>query len=310
METKKQAATSAKREGKKSRGISSGIVILCCAVIAVCIFNYLLGDINNFQGAEEYLAKVEQIKSSGAGADAIDAQLKELKEAAYPPAKNHPVAGNMLGTIYKGGFNVAIVITLLLTVVALSVERFIALSIAKGKGNLINFVYDVKKELKAGKLDAAEQLCVKQKGSVAAVVDAGLRKYKEMEAATDLTKEQKTEQIKAELEEATALELPTWQQNLPVIATISTLGTLFGLLGTVLGMIRSFGALASEGATDSVALSAGISEALVNTALGIATGALAIIMYAFFTGKIDNMTYAIDEMGFALTQTYDETHKN
>jgi biopolymer transport protein ExbB len=74
-------------------------------------------------------------------------------------------------------------------------------------------------------------------------------------------------------------------------------------------MIRSFSALANEGAPDSVALAAGISEALVNTALGIATGALAIITYSFFTGKIDNMTYAIDEMGFSIVQTYAATHK-
>jgi len=96
---------------------------------------------------------------------------------------------------------------------------------------------------------------------------------------------------------------------LPVIAAISTLGTLFGLLGTVLGMIRSFSALANAGAPDSVALATGISEALINTALGIATGALAIITYSFFTGKIDNMTYAIDEMGFSIVQTYAEKHR-
>jgi biopolymer transport protein ExbB len=81
-----------------------------------------------------------------------------------------------------------------------------------------------------------------------------------------------------------------------------------GLFGTVLGMIKSFQALGQAGAVDSVALSVGISEALVNTATGIATGALAIIFYSFFSGKIDNMTYAIDEVGFALTQTYSETH--
>jgi biopolymer transport protein ExbB len=112
------------------------------------------------------------------------------------------------------------------------------------------------------------------------------------------------------LEEATALELPSLQQNLPIIATISTLGTLFGLLGTVLGMIRSFGAMGDAGGTDAVALSTGISEALINTASGIATGALAIISYSYFTGKIDTMTYAIDEMGFAVTQTYAETHNS
>ncbi|MDL2223353.1 MotA/TolQ/ExbB proton channel family protein [Bacteroidales bacterium OttesenSCG-928-M11] len=248
------------------------------------------------------------MKSSGQSDEAIKAQLAELKETSYPPAKNH--SSNMKGNIYKGGYNVAIVITLLLTVLCLSIERFIALTIAKGKGNLINFVYDVKKELTAGNLKKAEELCAKQKGSVAAVVDAGLKKYQEMDtpANNHLDVEGKISIIKEELEKATALELPSWQQNLPVIATISTLGTLFGLLGTVLGMINSFGALAAEGGADAVALSAGISEALVNTALGIATGAAAIIMYAFFTGKIDNMTYAIDEMGFAITQTYSETH--
>jgi biopolymer transport protein ExbB len=75
-------------------------------------------------------------------------------------------------------------------------------------------------------------------------------------------------------------------------------------------MIKSFSALGTAGAVDSVQLSVGISEALVNTATGIATGALAIISYSFFSGKIDNMTFAIDEMGFALTQTYAETHKD
>jgi len=273
METKAQTGGTNKRVGKKSRGVSAGIVIVFCFIAALLIYFLIFGQSQNFKNNDIH---------------------------------NNPI--NLLGTIYKGGLTVILIITLLLTVLTLSVERMIALGKAKGTGNLINFVYDVKADLKKGNITGAEALCAKQKGSVAAIVDAGLKKYKEMETATNLTKEAKIEEIKAELEEATALELPSMQQNLPVIATISTLGTLFGLFGTVLGMIRSFSALAAEGAADSVQLSAGISEALVNTAFGIATGALAIITYNFFTAKIDNMTYAIDEMGFALTQTYAETH--
>jgi biopolymer transport protein ExbB len=272
METKTQ--TVGKREGKKSRGISAAIVIVAAFVLAELFFYFVLGADSNFEGNN--------------------------------PA-NHP--HNLLGTMFKGGFVVPIILTLLFTVIILSVERFIALSKAKGKGNLINFVYDVKADLKKGNISAAEALCAKQKGSVAAIVDAGLKKYKEMETVS-IPKEQKIEEIKAEIEEATALELPSMQQNLPIIATISTLGTLMGLFGTVLGMIKSFSALGTAGAVDSVALSVGISEALVNTACGIATGALAIISYSYFSGKIDNMTYAIDEMGFALTQTYAETHNS
>jgi len=278
METKTK-----KREGKKSRGISAGIVILASLIMAEALFYLVFGQNRHFQGAP------------------ADGYIWLLDGGE----KLHP--DNLIGTVYRGGFVVPIIITLLFTVIILSVERFFALGKAKGKGNLINFVYDVKAELKKGNIAAAEALCAKQKGSVAAIVDAGLKKYREMETAS-IPKEQKIEEIKAEIEEATALELPSMQQNLPIIATISTLGTLMGLFGTVLGMIKSFAALGNAGAVDSVALSVGISEALVNTANGIATGALAIICYSFFSGKIDNMTYAIDEMGFALTQTYAETH--
>lgn len=130
-----------------------------------------------------------------------------------------------------------------------------------------------------------------------------------MEANDTLTKEQKLTYIQKEVEEATALELPTLEQNLSVVATMTTLGTLTGLLGTVLGMIKAFAALANAGAPDSIALSTGISEALVNTAFGIGTGALAVISYNFFTSKIDKITYAIDEVGFSIVQTYAATHK-
>ncbi len=154
MEAKKK-----KREGKRSRGVSAGIIIACCFVLAFSIYTWILGAPENFVNNDP---------------------------------NNHPLPGNMLGTVYKGGFNVVIVITLLLTVLALSVERAFAISKARGKGNLINFVYDVKEQLEKGDMKAADALCSKQKGSVAAVVAAGLKKYEDMEKSTDteLSKEQ------------------------------------------------------------------------------------------------------------------------
>lgn len=270
MENQKQTT---KKGIKKSRGVNASIVILVCLILAVLFFRYVLGNPSNFEDGN------------------ID---------------NHPL--NLLGTMYKGGFVVPIILTLLLTVIVISVERFFALNKAKGKGNLIKFVAEVKEELTKGNIDAAQKLCDKQQGSVAAIVDAGLTKYREVESL-NVANEIKIQAIKDEIEEATAIQLPSMQQNLPIIATISTLGTLMGLFGTVLGMIRAFQALAGAGGVDSMALSVGISEALVNTASGIATGALAIISYAFYSGKVDNMTYAIEEVSFALAQTYSETHK-
>jgi len=82
--------------------------------------------------------------------------------------------------------------------------------------------------------------------------------------------------------------------------------TLVALLGTVLGMIRAFAALANAGAPDSVALSAGISEALVNTAIGIGTSAIAVITYNYFATQIDHLTFSIDEAGYSIVNTYAE----
>ena len=83
-----------------------------------------------------------------------------------------------------------------------------------------------------------------------------------MDENTTLSKEQKLTTLRNEVEEATALEMRGPSQNLPIIATLTTLGTLVGLLGTVMGMIKSFRALASSGSPDSTELSTGISEAL------------------------------------------------
>jgi len=264
-------------KGKSFTGIkSAGLVMAACFIIAVLIFKFIFGDPSHFEGGN--------------------------------PA-NHPIAGDLLGTIYKGGVIVPIIQTLLLTVLALSVERFFAIKSAQGKGKLVKFVEEIKANLSKGDLAAAKAICDKQQGSVANVVTSALTKYSEVEEDKSLSKEQQILSIQKEVEEATALELPMLSQNLPIIATITTLGTLMGLLGTVIGMIRSFAALAGAGGTDSIALSAGISEALINTAFGIATGALAVISYNYFTSKIDSITYCIDEVGFSIVQTFAASHK-
>jgi len=264
--------TKKQKKNKKSRGASAGLVIFGCAIVAFVFFIFICGDASNFD------------------------------------EKHRPLPGNIFGTLYQGGFVIPVVLTLLLTVLSLSVERFFAMNRAKGKGDLVNFVENVKEKLDAGDLEAARKLCNDQKGAVASILNAGLLRYEDVETIEGMNNDEKAAIIEKEIEEATALELPTMEQNLPIIAAISTLGTLFGLLGTVLGMIRSFAALANEGSPDSLALSTGISEALLNTATGIATGALAIISYTYFSGKVQNITNAVDEVGFAIGQTYTKKH--
>lgn len=272
----KATAPVAKKKSEGFEGVRGAFwIIVVCFIAAVCIFNLVLGNPSNFQGNDN---------------------------------ANAPL--NIFGTIYKGGVVVPIIHTLLLTVLCLAVERWLALKTAFGKKNLTKFVADIKAALAANDFNKAFDLCDKMRGSVANVVLASLNAYKSMESGANasLKKSQKVAKIQQAHEEATQLEMPTLQMNLPILATIVTLGTLTGLLGTVTGMIRSFQALAAGGGGDSLQLSTGISEALINTAFGIATSWCAVIAYNFFTNKIDKLTYALDEVGYTIAQTYEANH--
>lgn len=213
-----------------------------------------------------------------------------------------------LGLIHKGGFIVPILVAINIIIIIFSVERFITLAKAKGKGSVDGFVRKVKGLLESKEINTAIEECDVQKGSLANVVRAGLEKYNNVANDTSMDKEQKVESLKKELEEATSLELPMLSKNLVVLSTCASIATLIGLIGTVLGMIRSFAAM-SQGAPDTAQLSAGISEALINTALGITGSTIAIIMYNFFSTKIDSMTYSIDEASFTIVQDFSASNK-
>jgi biopolymer transport protein ExbB len=212
--------------------------------------------------------------------------------------------------IYEGGIIVPLLIGLNLMVWVFAIERLLTISKATGKGNTSEFIRKVQYHLANKNIDAALGECDKQKGSVGNVMKAGLKKYREMIGNTELTTEQKVLAIQKEVEEATALELPMLEKNLVFLSTITSLATLVALLGTVLGMIRSFAKLGEEGGAGAATeLAVGISEALYNTALGIGTSALALFFYNVFTTRIDGITYGIDESGFTLTQSFAAQYK-
>lgn len=264
---------------KKSSGLGAGfqwLVVLGALAVAWVIYLFILGSSANFEGGD--------------------------------PTKD-PLPGNYMGIMYKGGPIVPELMALFIIIFAFSIERLITLMSASGKQSMDVFMAKIRQLLSGGEIEAASAECDKQQGSLANVVKSALRKYTEMEQEQGMDKEQKVLAIQKEVEEATALELPMLEKNLVFLSTISTVSTLVALLGTVIGMIKAFAALSAAGSPDSQALATGISEALVNTALGIGTSAIAIIMYNVFTTKIDKITFSIDEAGFSIVQTFAANHK-
>ncbi|MEO6282715.1 MAG: MotA/TolQ/ExbB proton channel family protein [Dyadobacter sp.] len=215
-----------------------------------------------------------------------------------------PIDGDYYGIVYKGGPIVPILMTCFLIVLTFTIERLITLNKASGSGSIDSFVRKLRSLLDKNQIDEAIKECDRQKGSVGNVVKAGLLKYKQLTTETALDKEQKLAALQKEIEEATTLELPMLQKNLTIIATLAGASTLLALLGTVIGMIKAFAALGTSGSPDSAALATGISEALINTALGIGTSAIATISYAYLNSRVDDLTYSIDEIGMSLQSNF------
>ncbi len=262
--------------GDSLRSIFTSGAIIAAFIIALLIFKFVMGNPINFEGGN--------------------------------PAGS-PLPGNYLGIVYKGGWVVPVLMTINLVLLIFSVERLITIGRAKGKGRINVFVKRLQNYLDANQIDDAVEACDKQRGSLANVMRAGLLRYKSLKDDQTLEKDQKLIALQKEFEEATALELPLLSRNLVILSTIATISVLTGLFGTVLGMIRAFAALATAGAPDALALATGISEALINTAFGIIGSLLAIIFYNYFSTRIDNFTYKIDEAGFSLVQSFAATTK-
>jgi biopolymer transport protein ExbB len=283
-EIKSTATAASKKTAQPQEGgnLIATLAPIACIVSGYVIWRFVLGNASNFTNPDP--------------------------NGGFWPSHKGP-----LGTftkMYEGGIVVPILIGSFLIVLTFAIERLLTIRKAAGNGNITEFIRKVQFQLANKEVDKAIAECDKQKGSVGNVMKSGLTKYKEMISNTELDTDQKVLNIQKEIEEATALELPMLEKNLVFLSTLASVATLLGLFGTVLGMIRSFSKLGEEGGGEAAReLSQGISEALYNTALGIGTSAVAIIMYNVFTTRIDGITYGIDESGFTLTQSFAANYK-
>jgi biopolymer transport protein ExbB len=241
--------------------------ILVTAVVAFVIYQFILGNPDNFANGEV-----------------------------------RTVPKNLLGTVYTGGIVVPVLITLTLLDLTLIFERTFSLRKANGKSSITGFLKNVQSSLMGGKIDDAIKACDAQRGSAANIIRTGLERYKAVQTDRKLDPDKKMAETQRAIEEATSLETPLLERNLIALSTIASIATMCGLLGTTIGMIRAFTALARAGAPDAIQLSIGISEALINTALGLLAAIIGIVAYNFFVTKVDNFTYMIDEASYNVVQ--------
>ena len=249
------------------KNLTNVIFIGGCLIAAYILYYLVLGDAGNFNDVEKMDPK------------------------------------NSLGTIYTGGFLVGLLLACILVAITYTIERLLTIGRAGGSGDMKEFGRTVVENVKSGNYSAALAACDGQRGSLANVLHAAVTRFAAIENDPSMNGDQKIAETQRVIDENMNLETPLLEKNLPILSTVASVSTMIGLLGTTLGMIRSFQALGASGTVSAQALSIGISEALYNTAGGLIAAILSIVAYNFFTSKVDDFTYRMDETLLDLMQT-------
>jgi len=159
-------------------------------------------------------------------------------------------------------------VAVLAFVIAIIVERFVFL-LTKYRVNSGEFMAQIRKLVQAGNIDRAIKLCEAAPLPLLQVVKSGLTQSQKGDDA-----------VIAAMEEKWAELHPILEKRTPWLWTLANIATLIGLLGTISGLIKAFGAVAhAEASQRATILSAGISEAMWNTALGLGIAVLCMIFH-------------------------------
>jgi biopolymer transport protein ExbB len=174
------------------------------------------------------------------------------------------------------------------------VERFIVF--AKAKINVNEFLTKIRKALLVNRnVKEAIKVCEQSRGPVASVMKAGLLRYGHSR-----------EDIEKTIENAALYEMDRLEKRMGWLATTANVAPMLGFLGTVVGMIKSFDALAEAGLSNPGLVAAGISEALITTAAGLMVAIPAQLAYNWFNTKITRFVRDIETATNMLMETFIE----
>jgi len=206
------------------------------------------------------------------------------------------VTGQAFDYFRQGGMWMYPLLFFSIIALACIIERLIVF--AKAKINVNEFLTKIRKSLLVNRdVKEAIKVCEQYRGPVASVVKAGLLRYGTGHNQEDIEKT---------IENAALYELDRLEKRLGVLATTANVAPMLGFLGTVTGMIKSFGTLAEQGLTNPAAVAIGISEALITTASGLIIAIPAQLAYNFFTTKVTRFVRDIETASNMLMETFIE----
>jgi biopolymer transport protein ExbB/biopolymer transport protein TolQ len=206
---------------------------------------------------------------------------------------------------------VAVAVALVLVVMSMwsfgvAIERYYTFSQARKQSKL--YAPQVAKHLKDGRLKdalAVSQAKTYQYSHLAKVVLAGLQEYQfQQDTGGTLNRDDVVDTVRRAIQRATALTASDLKKGIASLATIGSTAPFVGLLGTVVGVISAFTGIATTGSGGLGAVSAGIAEALVETALGLVVAIPAVWMYNYFTNRLESFSIEMDNSSSELVDYF------
>ena len=212
---------------------------------------------------------------------------------------------NQMGFVAKAIAYILFIMSMISFGVA--VERFYTFLQARKQSKL--YAPQVAKHLKDGRLKEAMALSQKKDyrySHLAKVVLAGLNEYQFQQEAggVALSREDMVDTVRRAIQRASALTASDLKSGVASLATIGATAPFVGLLGTVVGIITAFQGIAATGSGGIGAVSAGISEALVETALGLVVAIPAVWFYNYLTGRIEYFNVEMDNSSSELVDYF------
>ncbi len=185
---------------------------------------------------------------------------------------------------HKGGWGMWPILFVSVLIVAVIVERAVYLFRASvDKDKLLALL---KSQVMSGNVQGAIKVCSGNPTPMTRIVQAGLMKFNKSD-----------DEVQAAMDEAALRELPKINQRTPFLAMLSNMAVMLGLLGTIAGMIRSFGSVGNGDASNkSTVLAEGIAEALNCTAFGIGTSLLGLLGFSLLQSKTTGVIDDINEV--------------
>ena len=185
---------------------------------------------------------------------------------------------------HEGGWGMWPILATSIVVIAFTVER--AVYLFKASVDKDKLLALLKSQVMSGNVQGAIKVCSGNPTPMTRIVQAGLMKYNKSDA-----------EVQSAMDEAALREMPKVNARTPYVAMLANFAVMAGLLGTITGMIKAFGAAAGADASQKATLLAeGISEALNCTAFGIAVSLVALLCYSLLNGKTVNITDDINEV--------------